>query len=169
MDDSGLMDFPAHGPLFTWWNHQQRTPIAEKLDRILGNFYWFEQFSNAIATYEEPLFFDHASCCIIFQERGPKPIRPFRFNHHLMQHEQFLLLVQDSWSSMEVSGSQMLQINKKLKLLKGKLRELIRSAFSGIENRVRVALADLRAAQRVLLTSPTPELAEAKRKTYLHL
>lgn len=37
LQDAELLDLPAQGPIFTWWNHQQANPIAEKLDRITGN------------------------------------------------------------------------------------------------------------------------------------
>lgn len=162
-----LMDLPAHGPIFTWWNHQQSHHIAEKLDRVLGNFQWLATFPNSIITFEEPLFSDHASCCIRFQDLGPRIVRPFRFNHHLMQHVRFLDVVKESWTTSQVDGSPMLRISRKLKLLKTKLRELNRSAFSGIENRVRVALADLKAAQVTMLTLPSPAAAISERALHL--
>lgn len=41
----------------------------------------------------------------------------------------------------------MMHISRKLKILKGKLRDFNRPAYSGIQNRVRIALDELKQAQ----------------------
>lgn len=140
------MDLQSQGPVFTWFNHQSTNPIVEKLERILGNDHWLFNHGNVSVIFEEPLFSNHASCCIRFPELRSCVHIPFRFNHHLMQHPRFLEVVQETWLNTKSSGSLMIRIGHKPKALKRQLKELDRSAYSGIQIRTREALDTLKAA-----------------------
>lgn len=84
LSSCALLDLTAQGPIYTWWNHQSINPIAEKLDRMLGNEHWFIQFPRFISIFQEPLFSDHTSCCIRLPMEGPRLTKSFQFNHHLI-------------------------------------------------------------------------------------
>ncbi|VVA93934.1 unnamed protein product [Arabis nemorensis] len=152
---TGLFDLPYTGPVFTWWNHRRATPIAEKLDRILGNDQWLLSFPEAHASFEAPLFSDHAACCIRIPDSATTPKRPFKFNLHLLQHPDFLSIVEEAWRGFEVEGSPMKQVSRKLKLLKRILKELDHSAYSNIQKRTAETLAQLQQSQNAMLSDPS--------------
>ncbi|VVB14170.1 unnamed protein product [Arabis nemorensis] len=59
----------------------------------------------------------------------------FKFNQHLLQHHDFLSIVEEAWRGFTVVGTPMQQVSKRLKLLKHILKELDHSAYSNIQKR----------------------------------
>lgn len=60
----------------------------------------------------------------------------------------------------------MARFGQRLKRLKGKLRDLNRASYSGIQNLARKALEILKAAQSQMLSHPSSVAAELEAKTY---
>ncbi|VVB14450.1 unnamed protein product [Arabis nemorensis] len=113
-------------------------PIAEKLDRMLGNDQWLLKFPDSSFSFEELLFSDNAACCFRIPDLAPKPKRPFKFNLHLIHHPEFLSIVDEAWRGFRVVGSSMQQ------------------------KRTSEALESLKLSQQELLSSPSTIAAESK-------
>ena len=119
--DSGIFDLSMRGNALTWWNNQEISPIAKKLDRVLVNDHWQLKFPNAYAYFGEPLFSDHSPSCIIFGERT-KSKKHFMISHFLLSHPDFLTRVAIKWHEHYVPGTAMFSLSRKLKLLKNEIR-----------------------------------------------
>lgn len=81
--------------------------------------------------------------------------KPLRFFHHLLAHPDFRAIVAETWEQTPTSAPKMICISFKLKVLKGKLTALNRSAYSGIQLRFAEALIALKQAQHSFLSDPS--------------
>lgn len=88
--NADLVDLNYKGNTFTWWNKQKAAPVAKKLDRVLVNDQWYEEFPNSIACFLDPDFSDHASSTITLQPALKKKKRPFQFLFLLLQKNGIL-------------------------------------------------------------------------------
>ncbi|XP_011004865.1 PREDICTED: uncharacterized protein LOC105111252 [Populus euphratica] len=124
--DLGLLDLNYSGCHYTWSNGK----VWSKLDRVLVNSLWPLAPSSAHVHFDNPgAFSDHSPTTVSFQSR------------------QLL----DKWH-FEAHGSPMFILCKRLKNLKGPLRELNKLHYSHIFERVARAEAALDAHQSVLST-----------------
>ncbi|GFY96156.1 hypothetical protein Acr_11g0004620 [Actinidia rufa] len=84
-------------------------------------------------------------------DQGP---RPFKFFNMWTKYEDFLNVVDSSWS-MQVEGTAMFKLCRKLKVLKGPLKALNKMHFSHISARAAAAEEDLLQVQQQLHDNPT--------------
>ncbi|XP_024006452.1 uncharacterized protein LOC112082963 [Eutrema salsugineum] len=140
---ASLSDLTYRGNSFTWWNKRVSDPIAKKIDKILVNDEWQNQFSLSYGLFGEPSFSDHASTAIIISSSATRKKRPFKFFNLLLQNEAFVPYP----SNM-------------LKTLKKPIRDFSRENYSNIEKRVEEAHNYLLATQRQVLANPFPYWAE---------
>ncbi|CAH2034453.1 unnamed protein product, partial [Thlaspi arvense] len=159
LQDAELFEAQTKGLPFTWWNNQEDNPISKKIDHAFINCHWSIAFPDAYAVFMEPVQSDHAACLFQMPSLHRKASKPFKFFHHTADHPQFGELVAEAWSYGDISGSNQLKLAKALKLLKPVLRKLNKRQFSGVSERVRDQAEIVLNLQRMLLTSPTPELA----------
>ncbi|CAH2038637.1 unnamed protein product [Thlaspi arvense] len=159
LQDAELFEAQTKGLPFTWWNNQEDNPISKKIDHAFINCHWSIAFPDAYAVFMEPVQSDHAACLFQMPSLHRKASKPFKFFHHTADHPQFGELVAEAWSYGDISGSNQLKLAKALKLLKPVLRKLNKRQFSGVSERVRDQAEFVLNLQRMLLTSPTPELA----------
>ncbi|KAL1198665.1 putative ribonuclease H protein [Cardamine amara subsp. amara] len=159
---AGLFDIASRGKVYTWWNNQELNPIAKKLDRILINDHWQLARPYAYGFFGDLDASDHCPATIVLGE-GNKSKRPFMISHFLLQHEEFLPRVAHHWQHLNMAGSSMFVLSRKLKSLKGILRDLNREHFSGLETRVQEAHATLLECQNALLINPSTQLAEQEK------
>jgi len=77
-----LSDMDSHGPLFTWSNKRDHGLIMKKLDRVLMNDVWLQNYPMSYSVFEAGGFFNHLRCKInlttVNEERG-RERRPFNF------------------------------------------------------------------------------------------
>lgn len=130
VSQAGLFDIASRGKVYTWWNNQELNPTAKKLDRILVNDNWQLAFSYAYGFFGDLDASDHCPGSIFLKE-GRRSKRPFMISHFLLQHKDFLPRVAAHWQSTFIAGSSMFILAKKLKSLKGVLRDINRGHFSG--------------------------------------
>lgn len=130
-------------------------PIAKKLDRILVNDQWSTTFPSSYALFSERGFSDHASCGVVLELECLKKKSPFKFYNLLLKNEDFLPMICYHWFSINVVGSAMFRLSRKLKLLKKEIRAFSRLNYSCIELRVQEAHADLLQLQAMTLDNPT--------------
>ncbi|GAV69073.1 hypothetical protein CFOL_v3_12574 [Cephalotus follicularis] len=97
--------------------------ISKKLDRALGNWFWFKMAGDTHAMYHPSGISDHSPVSIQMRDKWPYRGRPFKFLNFWTENERFLLIVNQEWDKAH-SGSPLVVIHKKLKCLKSHLREL---------------------------------------------
>ncbi|KAG2282290.1 hypothetical protein Bca52824_053510 [Brassica carinata] len=161
--EADLADLPFKGPTFTWTNKSKTCIIAKKLDRVLVNDNWLSSSPDSIAIFGEPDFSDHAVATVLLKPSSTREKRPFRFYNFLLHNEQFLDYLTDLWYYTNVSGSAMLTIARKLKMIKAGIQTFSKENYSNLEKRVKEAHEKLLAAQQYLLLRPTDANAIAER------
>jgi exonuclease III len=146
--DLGLLDLNYSGCHYTWSNGR----VWSKLDRVLVNPLWSIAHSSAHVHFDNPgAFSDHSPATVSFQSRHLMGRKCFKFFNMWSSHASFLELVADNWH-YETSGSPMFILCKRLKNLKGPLRELNKLHYSHISERVARAEAALDDHQTIFST-----------------
>lgn len=152
--EADLADLNSRGKTFTWWNKSKTAPIAKKLDVVLVNDEWSNFFPTTMASFLSPDFSDHAPVTVALSIYSSLLKRPFRFFNYLLQNTNFLPMIAERWFSFNVTGSAMLRVSKKLKLLKKHIRDFRRLNYSGIELRTQEAHQTMLEAQESTLANP---------------
>lgn len=130
----GVFDLRYYGPLHTWTNKQDNTPVAKKLDRCLINSAILTVFPNASTTFLPPAFSDHAPCLTDLALQLPKAgTQPFRFFNYLTKHPSFLEVVTDAWFLAGSVSANLASLCWKLKNIKRSLKNLNRENYSNIQ------------------------------------
>lgn len=97
--------------------------------------------------------------------------RPFKFFDFWMQHSDFNSIVKQVWENPGY-GVPMFRLVRKLKILKGRLKQLNRDSFANISVRTSEARKSLKQTQVGLLNDPTSMVADlerAQRRTLVEL
>nr|KAJ0189677.1 hypothetical protein LSAT_V11C800388260 [Lactuca sativa] len=120
-----VQDINCNGLHYTW-NQRPRGAfgVLKKLDRVLGNFKFIEDFPNVFANFQPYRNSDHSPMIIKFPIKKKFKIRPFKFVNSLVLSDNFLSIVENVWKS-EIEGFGMFRLCQKLKLLKKPLRKLL--------------------------------------------
>ena len=159
LERCSLADLQYSGHNFTWSNGS----VSKKLDRILCNEKWSEQFPNSIGVFGEPGISDHSPCCAFLDNHKPVQKRSFRFFALLNTHPDFSEVVKSAWIALPFHGSKQLCVSKNLKDLKPIIRAFNKENFSDLEKRVEDAFTNLTNCQSTSLSSPSPEAVELER------
>lgn len=112
--EAELEDLVFHGSSFTWWNKQKRSPIAKKLDRVLVNELWSSTFPDSAAFFGNPDFSDHACASVSLDPLTVRRKKSFKLYNYLLQNLDFVDLVTHEWLSLNVVGSAMFRVSRKL-------------------------------------------------------
>lgn len=158
-----LADLLFCGNTFTWSNSH----VSKKLDRILANEDWMEEFSDSIGVFGDPGISDHNPCCVFLDQNKPPQKRPFKFFSYLNNHPDFHDLIRSSWNAMPFHGSKQLCVSKKLKHLKSFIRSFSKENYSGLEQRVQEAFNELTRCQHISLNTPSSAPADSERLAHL--
>ncbi|KAE8731355.1 hypothetical protein F3Y22_tig00002840pilonHSYRG01117 [Hibiscus syriacus] len=127
-----LIDHPFVGPLFICFNRQEGNYLAHKLDRVLINSRWLEDFPNSFVEFKTQGVSDHCLALIsFFKENHVDRPKPFKFFNCWASHGDFKNIVKESWQ-LEVSGTAMYCLFTKLKRIKLRLKEFNRCHFEDI-------------------------------------
>lgn len=119
----GLTDLRSVGSFFTWWDSNTIMPKFRKLDRVLINHHWHKFFPLSLANFLPRGISDHnpaATSLGIQIEHKPKP---FQFYHFMLDHPDFLDVVQNAWGE-PVYGDPWFVVTTKLKKVKTALKTL---------------------------------------------
>ncbi|KAL4304364.1 hypothetical protein GQ457_10G028210 [Hibiscus cannabinus] len=149
-------------PLYTWCNHREEAPLSRKLDRCLVNQAWLDAFVDATVEFLPPNCSDHCPCFLRMRATSYKPPRPFKFFNFWVEHDDFLKIVEDSWTT-PIVGNPLQILFGKLKRLKIPLRQFNVEHFGKISSRVSTKQLELAAVQSLMLNNPTAALIEQER------
>lgn len=98
------------------------------------NDLWLQHFIGAETMYECNSIFYH-SCAIISIGPAHRLKNSFKFCDMWIKHPQFFEIVQQAWQT-RVTGTTMFILVKKLQAVKARLKELHRSYYSDLGNRI---------------------------------
>ncbi|GAV66801.1 Exo_endo_phos domain-containing protein [Cephalotus follicularis] len=159
-----LEDLRGVGFHFTWSNMRGGSEaISKKLDRALGNWWWFKMAGDAYTMYYPPGISDHSPISIQMRDRQPYKGRPFKFLNFWTEDCRFLAIVKQVWD-MPLSGSPLVVIHKKLKSLKGLLRGLGTRPDSKVKD-LRSCLHSVQHALKSGVTDPSVVAKEKELRT----
>ncbi|XP_013617494.1 PREDICTED: uncharacterized protein LOC106324013 [Brassica oleracea var. oleracea] len=159
-----LTDLPSLGLMFTWINNQSENHVAKKLDRVLVNDAWMNQFSQSYAKFEPSGISDHTRSRVFLESEPVGRKLPFKFFNFLADHPDFLASVSDTWNQTEPiyhSRSALYIFSKKLKLLKPILRHLNKTKFGDIPRKTKEAFQNLCEKQAQALSDPSSSSFDA--------
>ncbi|XP_039065487.1 uncharacterized protein LOC120210907 [Hibiscus syriacus] len=86
-----LIDHPFVGLVYTWSNRQDMNFLARKLDRVLINSKWLEEFPNSFVEFKAQGVSDHCPALVsFFKENHANRPKPFKFFNCWARHGEFL-------------------------------------------------------------------------------
>ena len=86
----GLSDLAFLEALHTWSNSNVGPHrVSEKLDRVLVNDRWLEDFPSSRAHFDSPGISDHSPGRVFIHEMPKRRIAPFRFRNAWAFEEDF--------------------------------------------------------------------------------
>ncbi|KAK9697826.1 hypothetical protein RND81_08G063700 [Saponaria officinalis] len=141
-----LDDLQSSGCEYTWSNKQDgNARVWCKLDRVLVNAYWLDQFSSSSATFLPAGISDHSPAVIdVFLEKRRKA--RFIFLNCWVSDPSYQTRVQEAWGS-QVQGTPMFRLFSKLRNVRFSLQSMHRASYSGIQGRLQLAKDELEACQ----------------------
>ena len=92
----GVVELPLLGKKFIWSN-KQNPPLLERLDWFFTSAEWTLLFPETTVSTLSMETSDHVPCLITATTNVPKG-GIFRFENYLMEHDDFLGVVQHGWS-----------------------------------------------------------------------
>lgn len=92
-----LIELPLHGRQFTWTN-KQFSPLLERLDWFFTSNSWIANFPNTLVRTLVMESSDHWPCVIEIGITIPQT-KFFRFENHQLNHEGFIQVVVNGWST----------------------------------------------------------------------
>eukprot|EP00253_Pinus_taeda_P022169 PITA_22169 len=129
-----LVDIHPKSGLFTWNNRRGgESLIASRLDRFLI----LESIIMEGIIAESDILpsggSDHWPISLIVEVQGTPRNKPFRFENFWLDHPNLLEMVKKWWSKpLEVRGSKMFNLQKKLKATKEKIKDWNKTVFGNI-------------------------------------
>ena len=134
VEKCGLGDIKQAGRFYTWNNKQEgENRVFSKIDRVMANTTWLENFDNVVVTFLHEGEYDHCPGIVsVHQGCGGK--KPFRFFNMWVQGDGFMEEVKRRWEGV-VRGCKMFKVIQKLKRLKEALKLRNQHGFSDIQAR----------------------------------
>lgn len=128
VEKCGLVELPHQGSRYSWTDRQSENRVLFKIDWVFINTTWLNTMPAYSVCYMPEGISNHCpmKLQVLGAERMKRPT--FKYCNVWSKHPKFLEIVKEGWS-VEVVGCKMLQIVRKLKLLKKSLRKLNKQYF----------------------------------------
>nr|XP_043613399.1 uncharacterized protein LOC122585332 [Erigeron canadensis] len=121
----GVQDVNMAGLQYTWTQKPKGiSGLLKKIDQVLANLDFFDQFIGATTVFQPYRISDHALAVLRIPLKVKFKPKPFKFSNLLVHNPKFKDVVAESWN-MEVNGHAMYRLVKKLKAKKKPLRNLL--------------------------------------------
>ncbi|PNY03509.1 cysteine-rich receptor-like protein kinase, partial [Trifolium pratense] len=135
-----LLDLPVLGRKFTWFHPNGRA--MSRIDRALVSEDWLTLWGQPSLWVLPRSVSDH--CPLILRcgnvDWGP---RPFRFNNHWLQNDDFKRLVEETWREQDVEGWMRFILKEKLKGLKTRTKVWNKEVYGGIDLKIKKLMEDI--------------------------
>ncbi|KAF8037236.1 hypothetical protein BT93_B0217 [Corymbia citriodora subsp. variegata] len=157
-----LSDLRYVGYRHTWSASSGANRKIRKIDRVVVNGKWCQDFSFSEASFIAPGISDHTP--MIVKIANPAFGRkPFKFFNFWMEHPNFRPLLNRAWSISTV-GTPMYRLYSRLKAVKILLEQMNKDVFSDLSTRVAVARGALKTTQDAFRLDPlNVDLAEMEK------
>lgn len=119
----GVTDLRYSGDHFTWRDCNLDNPLMRKLDRVLVNEYWLENFDMSRAVFLPRGLSDHNPAAVTLGLHSDKIPKPFQVFNHLLELPDFIGVVKHAWED-NIEGDAWMVLTSKLKRVKMGLKEL---------------------------------------------
>ncbi|XP_070024779.1 uncharacterized protein [Nicotiana sylvestris] len=123
VDTCGLIEMSQHGNMYSWNERSGDQRIFSKIDWAFVNRDWLDRMPKYNAIFLPARVTDHCPISVHLVNAPLPRKKPFKFCNIWSQHPQFLEIVKEGWDS-QIEGCVMLQVVRKLELLKRKLKGL---------------------------------------------
>jgi len=169
-DSNHLIHIPTRGSYFTWANGRKGSNFTEKrLDRSICNNDWIDMCSSVSCTTLTKQKSNHYPILLEFHIQEIKFASQFKFMQMWSLHPDCSALISEVWNTTVV-GCPMYILNRKLKLLKEKLKEWNKNTFGNVTDNVKVAEDLLNHIQGQLAAlGPSDVLLDQEREAQISL
>ncbi|XP_071902721.1 uncharacterized protein [Coffea arabica] len=144
---------------FTWMGICQGRHIWKRLDRVLMNAAWQQQFPNTTLYHLNRVTSDHSPLLVNIANARASGRRSFKFQHMWIRHSLFLNVVKHN-STQPLEGYDMFLFAQKLKRLKRALGKWNGQVFGKIFDNTSVAEEQVRQKENKLEEEDTDEMRE---------
>ncbi|KAH0709290.1 hypothetical protein KY284_010717 [Solanum tuberosum] len=147
--DNSLTEMKTVGRQYTWTNNHTHS----KIDRIIVNAEWVQQWPHIKGVILERHFSDHCPLSVKMKEHDGKGPKPFRFYNYMAEHKIFITEVEESCNRRSAAKT-MYEVWLKLKQMKVVMKNTAKKEFGNIEEKIIAARVALRNYQNTH-TDPT--------------
>ncbi|GJT13943.1 RNA-directed DNA polymerase, eukaryota, reverse transcriptase zinc-binding domain protein [Tanacetum coccineum] len=128
VQDLELEDVTSYGMFYTWIEKRKNPElgILKKLDRVMGNAVFVNDFDRSFANFLPYMTSDHCPAILVFPDVHNSKPKSFRFLNFLAEKDNFLPIVKENWN-VDVKGFSMFVLAKRLKNMKKYMRRLNKS------------------------------------------
>ncbi|GJV18773.1 RNA-directed DNA polymerase, eukaryota, reverse transcriptase zinc-binding domain protein [Tanacetum coccineum] len=125
VEDVKMEDLNSSGFHFTWTKSllNENSSTMKKLDRVMGNEKFVEEYNQAYALFLPYLVSDHSPALLVIPHKMEMKVRSSSFSNFIATNKEFLPLVKKEWD-VDIVGYKMYILVKKLKKLKYHLNKL---------------------------------------------
>ncbi|KAF7154153.1 hypothetical protein RHSIM_Rhsim01G0092300 [Rhododendron simsii] len=163
LNECGLVDLGFKGPRYTWRNNRSDEGfIMERIDMAFANSQWREMHDKALVFVEAAIGSDHNPLALNTSVPLNKVVKPFRFESFWTMEEQCKSIISEAWLQ-EYEGTKMVQVCKKLRGCKEKLKVWNRINFGDLRFQIAVIKDQLVDIQRKIEEGYKAELADAEK------
>ncbi|KAH1222734.1 putative ribonuclease H protein [Glycine max] len=144
MRNSGLFEASTKGPYFTWSNKHVTGAIYSRIDRLIGNVQWFQQYQNNTVEVLMPNIFYHAPLKVNSHIQARKRKAVFKFINCTTTDVSYAQIISSTWQQ-RVEGSTMCQLWRKLRNLQPVLLKLNKQ-YTNMQEKIQQARIELEQA-----------------------
>ncbi|XP_060183185.1 uncharacterized protein LOC132613154 [Lycium barbarum] len=167
VDECGLIEIPHQGNQYTWSDKGSSERIYSRIDRVFINDIWLQTMPYCKSIFLLEGISDHCPAKVILEEERTRKKKSFLYSNVWGKHPKFLGIVKAGWE-IPIQGCKMMQVVKRLKLLKKNLKQLNGQYCRNIIKGAEEDRAVLKQAQAQLQTQPrNPEYQKIERESYL--
>ncbi|GLT33351.1 hypothetical protein SLA2020_079490 [Shorea laevis] len=146
----GFSELDFKGPRFTFVRKQQGSLLRERLDRVLMNRAWAEQFPGSISHHLPTIQSDHSAILLSAQRNLPRigrtRMKQFRFENYWLQDTECEAVVKEAWQQ-EVGTTVMDNVLGKMHRCRDLLSDWNAHKYGNIPERIKMLQFDLQQVQ----------------------
>nr|GEX06939.1 hypothetical protein [Tanacetum cinerariifolium] len=144
-----VQDVNSSGLHYTWNQKPKgRGGILKKLDRVMNNLKFMDEFVGTYAIFQPYRISDHSPAVLKIPTLCRSKPKPFKFANFLVYKPKFSDIIKVEWEK-QVDGHMMFHIISKLKTLKSQFRKLLKDQRN-LHLRVEQLRNELDEAQKVV-------------------
>nr|GEY07351.1 hypothetical protein [Tanacetum cinerariifolium] len=154
INEVDVEDIHSSGMFYTWIKSPNKptSSIMKKLDRIMVNQCFMDEFGSAMGHFRPFMTSDHCLAVLSITRCLKKKKKSFRFLNFIIEKDEFILIVKEWWEEA-IECHNMFKVVKKLKKLKHQLKRLAWKNGS-LQERVMICRDKLKNGQILMKSHP---------------